>query len=124
MTEPLNSRYAELKRVVEILTQIDVNAKNLPVIVGELRREAEKALVFKQSPRNCDMEAARAASKASNRVKADAFAASIAPAIAAAREGGASTVREIAEALNRAGVLTSRGRTWSSGTLHRFLDDG
>lgn len=116
------SRYTELKKVVESLATIDVEAKTLPQTIKRLRRRAERALKFKQVVRNDNLEGARAAAAIVTKEKADAFRASVEPAIAAAREGGAKTVRQIADALNAAGVRTSRGGAWTPGTLHRFLD--
>ena len=43
------------------------------------------------------------------------------PVILEARENGARKQREICEFLNRRECLTSRGKEWTSGTLHRVL---
>jgi DNA invertase Pin-like site-specific DNA recombinase len=63
------------------------------------------------NPRLAD---ARAAVNARHQAKADAFAATIAPAIGEAQAAGASTLREIAAALNGRGVTTPRGGMWSA----------
>ncbi len=121
MPGPMKSRYAELKRVAESLAAVDVTDEKLPRVIGRLRRQAEKALAFKQAPRNNNMAGAREAARLATKNKADAFRARILPAIAEARKGGAETVREIADALNKAEVKAPRGGAWSAGSVFRFL---
>jgi hypothetical protein len=57
-----------------------------------------------------------------NREQADTFAASLKGMIADIKADGYKTVRAIATELNRRGVLSARGGTWSAKTTHRLLN--
>ena len=46
------------------------------------------------------------------KVVADRFAANVLPIIAQVRKAGASTLQQIADALNDRGVATARGGSW------------
>jgi len=52
---------------------------------------------------------------------ADTFAKSMVPHIKAAREAGATTLRDIADALNAASVPTARGGRWAAATVRNVL---
>ncbi len=49
------------------------------------------------------------------------FAINVMPIICEIKRSGASTLSEIATALNHRGILTSRGKTWYPATVHRML---
>jgi DNA invertase Pin-like site-specific DNA recombinase len=65
---------------------------------------------------------AREASKAVVAANADRHAANVIPIIEAVRKAGATTLREIAEALNARGVRTARGGRWHAMTIKNVLD--
>lgn len=65
---------------------------------------------------------ARRASKAAVVANADRHAANVAPIINVMRRAGATTLREIAEALNARGVRTARGGTWHATTVKNVMD--
>jgi hypothetical protein len=117
------TRYRELEKVVESLLLLDVTDKSLPVSVSELRRRGKKALEFKEKPRNTNLDGAREIARENTLRRAKEFREKVAPAIAQAQGEGAKTVREIADALNKAGFRTSRGGEWSAGTVFRFLGE-
>ena len=58
---------------------------------------------------------------AANRDAIEAFVRSIVVAIAAAREEGTATHEEIAEALNRRGLTSRKGRAWTGVMVAKFL---
>jgi hypothetical protein len=53
---------------------------------------------------------------------ADKHAANILPVIREAQKAGASTLRQIAEALNARGVATARGGQWYATSVKNMLD--
>ena len=63
-------------------------------------------------------EAAQVAIKA----KADKHAANALPLIKDAQRAGATTLRDIAEALNSRGITTARGGRWYATTVKNVLD--
>jgi DNA invertase Pin-like site-specific DNA recombinase len=65
---------------------------------------------------------ARKAGQAVIKANADRHAANVLPIIHAAQKAGASTLREIAEALNARGVQTARGGKWFPTTVKNLLD--
>ena len=56
------------------------------------------------------------------RANADRHAANVLPIIQAVQKSGATTLREIAEALNARGVHTARGGTWFPTTVKNVLE--
>ena len=50
----------------------------------------------------------------SNQRDADAFAANVLPVITSIRSAGATTMQQVADALNARGITTARGAKWSS----------
>lgn len=68
----------------------------------------------------------RARKKAAEAVKteADRHAANVLPIIEAIRKAGATTLREIADALNARGVATARGGRWHAMTVKNALARG
>jgi DNA invertase Pin-like site-specific DNA recombinase len=56
------------------------------------------------------------------KAKADAHMARVAPVIETIRGKGATSLRGIAEELNRQGILTARGRRWYATTVKNLLD--
>lgn len=65
---------------------------------------------------------ARKASKVVVVANADHHAANILPIIRAVQKAGATTLREIAEALNARGVQTARGGLWHAMTVKNLMD--
>jgi DNA invertase Pin-like site-specific DNA recombinase len=65
----------------------------------------------------------RAREKAAEAVKteADRYAANVLPVIEAIKRAGATTLREIADALNARGVATARGGQWHAMTVRNVL---
>jgi DNA invertase Pin-like site-specific DNA recombinase len=70
---------------------------------------------------NPNLADARAVANTRHKAGADAFAASVAPAIREAQAAGAKTLREIAAALNGRGVTTARGGQWEATTVRNAL---
>ena len=67
---------------------------------------------------------ARALGAAANAAGADAFAANVLPIVRDIQATGATTVRAIAEALNRRGIKTARGGDWHGSTVRNLLSRG
>lgn len=57
-----------------------------------------------------------------NRAKADRFAAAILPVIKEIKQSGATTLTDIADALNARQIRTARGRRWYPTTVKNILD--
>jgi hypothetical protein len=53
--------------------------------------------------------------------EADRFAANVLPVIREAQKAGATTLRQIAEALNARGVATARGGQWYAKSVSNIL---
>jgi DNA invertase Pin-like site-specific DNA recombinase len=70
---------------------------------------------------NPRLSEARAIANANHKAGADAFADSVAPAIREAQAAGATTLREIAAALNGRGIATARGGKWEAQTVSNLL---
>ena len=70
---------------------------------------------------NPDFAAARAAGQAVRSSNADQRAASVLPVIEAIKAAGASTLRQIADALNARGITTARGSAWDAKGVSRVL---
>jgi hypothetical protein len=54
--------------------------------------------------------------------EADRFAANVLPIIREAQKAGATTLREIAAALNARGVATARGGQWHAKSVSNILE--
>jgi hypothetical protein len=54
--------------------------------------------------------------------EADRFAANVLPIIREAQKAGATTLRQIAEALNARGVATARGGQWHATSVSNILE--
>jgi recombinase-like protein len=54
--------------------------------------------------------------------EADRFAANVMPIIREAQKAGATTLREIAAALNARGVATARGGEWHAKSVSNILE--
>jgi DNA invertase Pin-like site-specific DNA recombinase len=65
-----------------------------------------------------------AAGRAVQVLRADQFAANVAPIIAEIRNSGVTTLKGIADALNNRGVQTARGGRWDPTTVKRLLARG
>jgi DNA invertase Pin-like site-specific DNA recombinase len=66
-------------------------------------------------------EAAHKAAAVANGANAERYAASVLPMIREVRKAGATTLREIAEALNVRGVQTARGGQWYATSVRNVL---
>ena len=62
------------------------------------------------------------ATRAGNLVKADRFAEAILPIIDQIRESGATTLTDIAKALNARNIRTARGKRWHPATVRNLLN--
>jgi len=63
---------------------------------------------------NPNLAAIRGSGGEAGKAEADCFAANVLPIIAQTRKAGASTLQQIADALNDRGVATARGGSWHS----------
>jgi DNA invertase Pin-like site-specific DNA recombinase len=70
---------------------------------------------------NPNIEAARAHAVAAVKAQADRAAGNVAPIIAEIRRSGATTLRQIADALNARGVPTPRGGRWHAMSVRNVL---
>jgi hypothetical protein len=70
------------------------------------------------------LHVARKGAVASIRAAADRHAANILPIIREAQRAGATTLRQIADALNARGVATARGGQWHAMSVKNLLDRG
>lgn len=68
-----------------------------------------------------DPEGAGAIGRESQRLRADQFAANVAPVIAEIRRAGADTLAKIAASLNARGIRTARGGQWFPTTVLNVL---
>lgn len=68
------------------------------------------------------LDEARKVSAVAVRAGADRHAANVLPIIRAVRKAGATTLREIADALNARGVTTARGGQWHAMTVKNMMD--
>jgi DNA invertase Pin-like site-specific DNA recombinase len=68
------------------------------------------------------LHTARRSALESIKASADKHAANIVPIIREAQRAGATTLRQIAEALNARGVATARGGTWAPMSVKNILD--
>jgi DNA invertase Pin-like site-specific DNA recombinase len=68
-----------------------------------------------------ELDRARKMAVKAVRTEADRYAANVLPIIEAIKRAGATTLREIAEALNARGVATARGGMWYAATVRNVL---
>jgi DNA invertase Pin-like site-specific DNA recombinase len=68
------------------------------------------------------LHVARKSAVASIRAEADRHAANVLPIIREAQKAGATTLRQIAEALNARGVATARGGQWHATSVSNILE--
>ena len=68
-----------------------------------------------------ELDRARKMAVEAVRTEADRYASNVLPIIEAIRRAGATTLREIAEALNARGVATARGGQWHAMTVKNVL---
>ena len=127
-------------------------AQRVPFIVAELGAEAdpfmihlyaalaekERALIAERTRlalaakkaqgarlgNRTNLAEAAAKGAAANRDGAVAYAANVLPVINQIRAGGATTLRDIAAALNERGVKTARGGEWHAATVRNVLGRG
>lgn len=117
--------------VTELGADVDPFILHLFAALGEKERKliasrTKAALAVKKAqgavlggPR---LREARKASKVVVVANADRHAANILPIIRAVQKAGATTLREIAEALNARGVQTARGGVWHAMTVKNLMD--
>ncbi|MFN9541716.1 MAG: recombinase family protein, partial [Alphaproteobacteria bacterium] len=67
--------------------------------------------------RRDEQAAAAGRGAAANASQADAFAGNVLPLIKAVRASGASSLAEVADALNARGIKTARGGRWYATTV-------
>ena len=128
----------------------DLMARRVPFIVAELGADADPFMLhlyaaLAEKERNLIADRTRvalAAKKAqgvklgnptnlghaqtlgakANAAGADAFAANVVPIVRQIQASGATSVRAIAEALNRRGIKTARGGEWHGSTVRNLLE--
>jgi DNA invertase Pin-like site-specific DNA recombinase len=71
---------------------------------------------------NPKLNAARKTAVQAVKAEADRYAANVLPIIREAQKAGASTLRQIAEALNARGIPTARGGQWYAQTVANVLE--
>lgn len=71
-----------------------------------------------------ELDRARKMAVEAVKTEADRYAANVLPIIEAIKRAGATTLREIAEALNARGVATARGGQWHAMTVKNVLTRG
>lgn len=98
-------------------------AEKEPALISTRARQALEAAkargVALGSPK---LHVARKSAMASIRAGAEKHAANILPIIKEAQRAGATTLRQIAEALNARGVATARGGQWHAASVKNMLD--
>jgi DNA invertase Pin-like site-specific DNA recombinase len=70
---------------------------------------------------NPDLAAIRGSGGEAGKAEAERFAANVLPIIAQVRKAGASTLQQIADALNDRGVATARGGSWYPSNVRKVL---
>ena len=71
---------------------------------------------------NPKLHVARSSAVSAVKAEADRFAANVLPVIREARKAGATTLRDIAKALNARGVATARGGLWHPESVSNILE--
>jgi DNA invertase Pin-like site-specific DNA recombinase len=71
---------------------------------------------------NPKLHAARSSAVSAVKAEADRHAANVLPIIREAQRAGATTLRDIAEALNARGVATARGGRWHATSIKNILE--
>ena len=71
---------------------------------------------------NPNLDQGSAAGREKQSEEADRFAANVLPIIRQAKKAGASTLQQIADALNDRGVATARGGKWYPSNVKNILD--
>jgi DNA invertase Pin-like site-specific DNA recombinase len=116
--------------VTELGPDVDPFILHLYAALGEKERKliasrTKAALAVKKAQGvrlgNPRLHVARKAGRAAIMANAEQHAANVLPIISAVRKAGASSLREIAEALNARGVQTARGGAWHAMTVKNVL---
>ena len=71
---------------------------------------------------NPSLNVAREGAVEAVKAEADRFAANVLPIIREAQKAGASTLRQIADALNARGIPTARGGQWHAKSVSNILE--
>jgi len=116
--------------VTELGPDVDPFILHLYAALGEKERKliAERtkaALAIRKAQGvrlgNPHLEDARAASKIALLTEANRHASNVMPIIREIQRAGATTFRQIAEALNARGIHTARGGSWHPGTVRNIM---
>jgi DNA invertase Pin-like site-specific DNA recombinase len=84
--------------------------------------EKERALISTRTRQALKLHVARSSAVEAVTAGADRFAANVLPIIREAQKAGASTLRDIANALNARGVATARGGQWYAKSVSNILE--
>ena len=71
---------------------------------------------------NPNLDAIRGSGGEAGKAEAERFAGTVLPIIRQAKKAGASTLQQIADALNDRGVATARGGKWYPSNVKNILD--
>lgn len=71
---------------------------------------------------NPKLHVARSSAVSAVKAEADRYAANVLPVIREAQKAGATTMRQIAEALNARGIPTARGGQWYAQSVANILE--
>jgi hypothetical protein len=85
----------------------------------QFRAPAEMHLPLRENPK---LHVARSGAVSAVKAEADRYAANVLPIIREAQKAGATTLRDIAAALNARGVATARGGQWHAKSVSNILE--
>lgn len=123
------------QRVPFIVAELGADADPFMVHIYAALAEKERAMISARTRSalaaakargvrlgNPGISAAQTVGTAIVKAKADQFAANVLPVIADIERSGATTLRQIAEALNARGIPTARGGMWHAKTVANVKD--
>ncbi len=99
-----------------------IDEKEVKVISKRTRDALAAAKASGKALGNPNIDKAREIAVSSIKANADRHAENVRPIIAAIQKAGATTLRDIAEALNVRGVQTARGGQWHATSVKNLLD--
>ena len=117
--------------VTELGTDVDpfmlhlwaaIDEKEVKVISKRTKDALAAAKASGKALGNPNIAEAREVAVSSIKANADRHAANVLPIVKAIQKAGATTLREIAEALNVRGVQTARGGQWHATSVKNLLD--